>query len=89
MANLFLRLFKNGNGLGITGGATGTTAGLREHGRSAREGTGDPGCLGGGAAPAGGGQPLGQCLCSCPGPSVLQQEVGGHIQVIVRSSQGF
>lgn len=50
---------------------------------------GGPGCLGGGAEPAGGGQPPGQCLCSCPGPSVLQQEVGGHIQVIVRSSQGF
>lgn len=57
--------------------------------KSAREGAGGPGCLGGGAVPAGGKQPLGQWLCSRPGPSVLQQEVGGHIQVIVRSSQGF
>lgn len=30
-----------------------------------------------------------QSLCRWPGPSVLQQEVGGHVKVIIGSSQGF
>lgn len=30
-----------------------------------------------------------QSLCRRPGPSVLQQEVGGHVKVVIGSSQGF
>ena len=30
-----------------------------------------------------------QSLCRRPGPSVLQQEVGGHVKVVIGRSQGF
>ena len=30
-----------------------------------------------------------QSPCRRPGPSVLQQEVGGHVKVVIGSSQGF
>lgn len=77
--------YPNSNDLEIREGAAGSTLsprGYREHGW-AREpgagGSGDGRC----------GQRLGQARCCLRGPSVLQQEVGGHIQVIIRSSQGF
>lgn len=69
MANLFSRLFfffLTGKGLGIKGGAAGTSLPVRAW-ENVRPGEhGGPGCVGSGAVPAVGEQPLGQSLCSSP-----------------------
>lgn len=76
MANLFSRLFFNGNGRGIKGGAAGTTVCPGEHGRtSTREGFGAPGCPGGGAAPTVGGQPPGPAPAATQDPQCCSRKL--------------
>ena len=80
MANLFWIL--NGNDLGIKGGSSGDHPLLKRTARTSRQRVPGPG-----AEPVAGRHPLWsaarQPLCCPLGPSVLQQEVGGHVKVII------